>query len=86
MMPFKGQLREHAGASGPVTVAVVVLPPSAGAAGSGGLRSWFGVHRRVRPYRARAIRDLGPEERQLPGHWQDFVCAQLANVGMTIYR
>jgi hypothetical protein len=35
---------------------------------------------------APAVRDMGPEERQLPGHWQDFVCAQLASVGMTTYR
>jgi len=33
-----------------------------------------------------ALGDLYPEEGQLPGHWQDFVCAQLANVGMTTYR
>ncbi|HEX3393116.1 MAG TPA: hypothetical protein VHS52_01200 [Acidimicrobiales bacterium] len=35
---------------------------------------------------APGVRDMGPEERQLPGHWQDFVCAQLGKVGMTIYR
>jgi len=85
-MPFNGQLREHAGASGPVPLAVVVRAPGAGATGGGGFRSWLGARRRVRPDRTRALREMGPEARQLPGHWQDFVCAQLSSVGMTIYR
>ncbi len=26
------------------------------------------------------------QSRQLPGHWQDFVCAQFSSIGMTFYH
>lgn len=60
------------------------LPPTATLPEKADRARWWSRRRQVSPCAAKG-EDID-EPTRLPGHWQDFVCAQFSNVGVSFYR